>query len=137
MAKFKVYLAKLKRRDRKPTTVYKVGITQSSDAMRRLLYNGPDEPFPISKAFTDIKIMKTVWCSCEEEALALEQQIMDNIKGSDKYFHNWYEPDQLSGITEMRTWNYEEVQRIFKMMEDHNEKDHDRVALESSQSSSN
>ena len=37
--KYKVYLAKLKRPVGKPKTVYKVGITSSSDAMSRLTYN--------------------------------------------------------------------------------------------------
>lgn len=118
MARFKVYLAKLKRTDRKPYTVYKVGITRSHDAMDRLLYAGPDEPYPISKTFTDIKIMKTVWVESEEQALALEQRIIDNIKGSEDYFHNWWEPEKLSGITEMRKWDYDEVQRIFKLMDE-------------------
>lgn len=118
MGKYKVYLAKLKRTDRKPYTVYKVGITRSHDAMDRLLYAGPDEPHPISKTFTDIKIMKTVWVESEEQALALEQKIIDNIKGSEDYFHNWWEPEKLSGITEMRKWDYDEVQRIFKLMDE-------------------
>lgn len=118
MARYKVYLAKLKRSDRKPFTVYKVGITRSHDAMDRLLYNKPDEPHPISKTFTDIKIMKTVWVESEEQAVALEQYIIDNIKGSEDYFHNWWEPEKLSGITEMRKWDYDEVQRIFKLMDE-------------------
>ena len=118
MARYKVYLAKLKRTDRKPYTVYKVGITQSSDAMSRLLYCGPDEPFPISVTFPNIKIMKTVWVGSEEEALALEKHLMDTIRGPEAYFHNWWEPSRLSGITEMRTWNYDEIQTIFKLMDE-------------------
>lgn len=118
MAKFKVYLAKLRREDRAPYTVYKVGITRSYDALDRLLYQGDDEPYPIVKAFPDIKIMKTVWVESEEQALALERYIIDNIKGSEDYFHNWWEPQKLSGITEMRKWDYEEVQRIFKLMDE-------------------
>ena len=59
----KVYLAKLKRSDgNKPSTVFKVGITRYGDALNRLRYNGPDEPFPIVETFPDIKVMASVWC---------------------------------------------------------------------------
>ena len=43
---------------------------------------------------------------------------MYNISG-DERFHNWYEPKQLSGITEMRTWNYDEVQKVFEIMKEY------------------
>ena len=113
---FKVYLAKLKRTNAIPKVVYKVGITKSKDAMDRLMYRGSDEPYPISKYFTDIKVMHSVYCETEQEALALEKLIMDTIKGKENKFHNWYEPDQISGITEMRKWNYDEVQQVFAIM---------------------
>jgi len=116
--KYKVYLAKLKRPIGKPKTVYKVGITSSSDAMSRLTYNRWDEPNPIIETFPDIKVMNSVWVESEEEALALEQKIMYTISGSER-FHNWYEPKQLSGITEMRTWNYDEVQKVFEIMKEY------------------
>ena len=116
---FKVYLAKLKRTNAIPKVVYKVGITKSKDAMDRLMYRGSDEPYPISKYFTDIKVMHSVWTENEDEALALEEEIMEAVKGDDQYFHNWYEPRQLSGITEMRKWNYDEIQQIFGMMNDY------------------
>lgn len=117
--KWKVYLAKLKRASGHPKTVYKVGITRSSDAMRRLTYQGADEPNPIVSEFPDIKVMHSVWTENEDEALALEEEIMKTVKGNDQYFHNWYEPRQLSGITEMRKWNYDEIQQIFGMMNDY------------------
>ena len=43
---------------------------------------------------------------------------INNISG-DERFHNWYEPKQLSGITEMRTWNYDEVQKVFEIMKEY------------------
>ena len=116
--KYKVYLAKLKRPAGNPKTVYKVGITSSSDAMSRLTYNRWDEPNPIIETFPDTKVMNSVWVESEEEALALEQKIMYNISG-DERFHNWYEPKQLSGIKEMRTWNYDEVQKVFEIMKEY------------------
>ena len=125
MKKYKVYLAKLKREyfvQGLPKTVYKVGITSSYDAMKRLSYDGPDEPYPIINTFQDIKVMSSVMCDNEEEALALEKHIMDTIKGNEVHFHNWYEPEQVSGITEMRRWDYEEVQKVFELMDAHKEK---------------
>jgi len=113
---YKVYLAKLKRTNGKPSTVYKVGITSSSDAMKRLTYNGPDEPNPIIETFPDIKVMKSVWCKSESHALKLEEFIINTIANGDR-FHDWYEPAKVSGITEMRCWNYDEIQRIFRIME--------------------
>lgn len=122
---YKVYLAKLKRAHRVdglPNTVYKVGITSSADAMQRLTYSGADEPNPITSTFTDIKIMaSTGRVYTREQAEAIEKRIMKEITSSagDTYFHNWYEPRQLSGITEMRVWNYDEIQSIFKIFEEY------------------
>jgi hypothetical protein len=118
---YKIYLAKLKRAERPgkglPNTVYKVGITSSMDAMDRLLYNGDDEPNPITSVFPDVKVMTTVWAANKEMALRIESFIMNSIKGNDKSFHNWYEPRQISGITEMRRWDYDEVQKVFGIMD--------------------
>lgn len=114
---YKVYLAKLKRVGKKPTCVYKVGITSSRDAMNRLLYNESDEKEPISNHFNDIKIMRSIPNIPYEQALKIESFIMNRIKGNDKNFHNWFEESKISGITEMRIWNYEEVTRIIKIMD--------------------
>lgn len=114
---YKVYLAKLKRPNGTPKTVYKVGITSSKDALQRLTYQGSDEPYPIVETFPDIKVMKSVWCSTKEKAYELEQKIINTIKGKEKYFHNWFEPKQLSGITEMRTWNYMEFLKCIDIMD--------------------
>jgi hypothetical protein len=119
--RYKVYIAKLKRTDTTPRVVYKIGITSSSDAMDRLTYNGPDEPHPIKKYFSDIKVMKTRWMSNKNEALKLEKNIMDNIKQKEKYFHNWYEKNHISGITECRIWNYEEFKKCCEMMDNFKE----------------
>jgi len=116
--KYKVYLAKLKRTNKWPKCVYKVGITGSSDAMKRLTYNGPDEPNPISDTFPDIKVMNSIWVESREAAEKIESAIMESIRASkgDKYFHNWFEPTQFSGVTETRKWDYNEIQSIFEMM---------------------
>jgi len=118
MQPWKIYLAKLKRLEAVeglPTTVLKVGITASSDAMKRLSYKGADEPYPIIETFQDIKVMHSVWASSREEAEQIEQAIMKAIAGNN-YFHNWREPKKLSGITEMRTWNYDEFQQAISIM---------------------
>jgi hypothetical protein len=114
---YKVYIAKLKRTNASPRVVYKVGITSSSDAMQRLTYSGPDELYPIKKYFSDIKVMKSCWISSKEKALELEKYLMDNIKGDEKFFHNWYEKDPISGITECRIWNYEEFKKCCSLMD--------------------
>lgn len=118
----KIYLAKLKRtlppNDRRPTCVYKIGITADTDAMKRLTYNRSDEPHPIIRYFPDIKVMKAIYVDTEEDALRAENKLMETIRGDERWFHNWYEPDQISGITEMRRWDYDEIQRIFGLMDD-------------------
>jgi len=114
---YKVYIAKLKRQQGNPRIVLKVGITSSSDAMDRLTYKGADEPYPISNYFPDIKIMassKRIYS--REEAESIEAYIMQSIKGTDLYFHNWREKDQISGITEMRIWNYDEFLKALKLL---------------------
>jgi hypothetical protein len=114
----KVYLAKLKRKDVKPTCVYKVGITSSYDAMDRLLYRGPDEPFPISNYFEDIKVMKSIYVPDRITAELVEKFLMKSISG-DSRFHNWYEKDQISGITEMRVWDYDEYLKVRELMDNY------------------
>lgn len=115
--RYKVYIAKLKRVNVVPRVVYKIGITSSSDAMDRLTYDGPDEPYPIKKYFSDIKVMKTRWVVSKEQALKMEKFIMDSIKQKERYFHNWYEKDPISGITECRIWNYEEFKKCCYLMD--------------------
>jgi hypothetical protein len=106
---YKVYLAKLKRKEGNPKCAFKIGITSSSDAMDRLTYDKADEPYPIKKYFPDIKIMaSTPRKFSKVEAESIEAYIMKRIQGMDPSFHNWYEKDQVSGITEMRRWNYNE-----------------------------
>ena len=116
---YKSYIAKLKRVTGNPRCVFKVGITSSSDAMDRINYRGADEPYPITNYFHDNKIMKaTQRVYTEEQAKFIEKYIMDGIKGDEKYFHNWYENDQISGCTEMRKWHYQEFQRACILMDE-------------------
>ena len=114
---YKVYIAKLKRVNGTPRVVLKVGITSSTDAMNRLMYSESDESFPISRYFSDIKVMKSSKrVYTREEAEAIESSIMNDTKG-DGYFHNWYEKDQISGITEMRVWNYDEFVKACELLD--------------------
>lgn len=116
--RYKVYLVKLKRNHGRPRCVYKVGITSSIDAMDRINYRGKDEPNPITNYFTDNKVMKTIWCGTYAEAFQVEQYLMELIAGTRDSFHNWWEPTMISGLTEMRLWNYEEVIKCIKFMND-------------------
>jgi len=121
--KYKVYIAKLKRVDKTPRVVFKVGITKSSDALKRLLYDGPDEPHPIKKYFPDIKVMKSRWMTNQTEALKLEKYLMNTIQQQQKSFHNWWEESPVSGITECRIWNYEEFKKCCELMDSYKEKE--------------
>jgi hypothetical protein len=121
--KYKVYIAKLKRTNKTPHIVFKVGITKSADALDRLLYDGVDEPHPIKKYFSDIKVMKSRWMSSRTEALNLEKHLMNTIQQNEKSFHNWWEKDHISGITECRIWNYEEFKKCCGLMDSYKEKE--------------
>lgn len=117
--KEKVYIAKLKNPLRsKHKCVFKVGHTSSSDAMDRINYRGSNELYPITDFFTDNKIMKSIWCEDHQEAYQVEQYLMEHIAGSVKEFHNWWEPVLPCGGTEMRLWNYDEVVKGIKFLED-------------------
>ena len=117
--KYKVYIAKLKRTNSYPRVVLKVGITSSTDAEDRLRYRREDEPYPITNYFSDIKIMKSSQkIYTKEEAKSIEAYIMHRIKGTDKYFHNWREDDQISGITEMRKWDYNDFLKSLSLLEE-------------------
>lgn len=113
-----VYIAKLIRKIGDPKVVYKIGITNARDPMLRLTYQGPDEPYPILKYFPDIQLLHYVALPSKYQAEKLERKLMGIIKkmSGDKRFHNWREPDQISGITEMRIWSYVEVQKCIAVM---------------------
>jgi len=117
---YKVYLARLERGQLPgwPYCVYKIGITQFDNALIRLRYAGADEPNPIIKTFPITKIIKTITVENEDQALKIEAEIMKRTINwaKDKRFHNWYEPDQVSGITEMRKWDRAEVRYVTHLM---------------------
>ena len=114
-----VYIAKLIRKVGDPKVVYKIGITNARDPMLRLTYQGPDEPYPILKYFPDIQLLHYVALPTKYQAEKLERRIMGIIKkmSGDSRFHNWREPDQISGITEMRIWSHVEVQKCIAGMD--------------------
>jgi hypothetical protein len=115
--KYKVYIAKLKRIDTEPYAVMKVGITRFSDALKRLNYCSESEQYPITKYFPEVKVMKSRWVSSKDVALKLEKKIMDNIKKQNEKFHNWREPEPMSGITECRKWDYDEFLKMCDIMD--------------------
>lgn len=122
--KWKVYQVKLCRDKPKsetglPNCIHKVGITQYVDAESRLRYVGDDEPHPIVDTFSNIKVMRSIIVGSKEEAEIVEKTLMKYVKqtSGDEHFHNWYEPFHISGITEMRVWDYDEVQLVRKVMD--------------------
>jgi hypothetical protein len=83
------------------------------------MYRKADERYPISNYFSDIKIMKNSQrIYPEDEAKYIEAYIMNGIKGDNPYFHNWREQDQISGITEMRIWNYDEFLKSLELLDE-------------------
>jgi len=109
-----VYLADLLRQEGEPKRAYKIGKTNARDPMLRLTYKGPDEPHPILNYFPDIQLIRHISFPTEYQADRAERFIMWRIKqmsGTNR-FHNWNEPDCISGITEMRIWNLFEVNYI-------------------------
>jgi hypothetical protein len=105
-----LYLAILLRQNAKPKKVIKIGITNARDPMLRLTYKGEDEPHPILNYFPDIQLVKYKAFDTKEEAERAERKIMGMVKRqfNSPRFHNWREPDHISGITEMRIWDKEE-----------------------------
>ena len=129
----KLYLARLQRTSedlRKsygqrnadfPIDVFKVGITGLPHPAERLWYNRPDELFPICRYFSTIEVINYVALKAEV-ARAAEQAIFRRIGGGGNPwtnfgFHNWYEPDQISGITEMRRMHLQEFDRVNTIIE--------------------
>jgi hypothetical protein len=110
-----LYLAMLIRAD--GSKVYKIGITNARDPMLRLTYQGSDEPYPILKYFPDIHLLKYMWFPTKYQAERAERFIMWSVKQKYKTprFHNWEEEDPISGITEMRLWNDDEVKFVKKL----------------------
>lgn len=112
----KVYLASLAREienTKLPSHVFKVGISNLQSSLDRLYYTGWDEPHPISYFFPKIKLLAEIETD-QLMAEALEAHVMKMI-GSPR-FHNWYEPKQISGITEMRKWNSREVDMAYAII---------------------
>ncbi len=112
--KWLLYLALLTRTDREPEKVMKIGITNARDPMLRLTYKGADEPRPILNYFADINLIKYIELDTKEEAERRERRIMGMVKRqfNSPRFHNWREPDHISGITEMRIYNNKEFEFI-------------------------
>jgi len=115
-----LYLAMLLRSDNTPKRVYKIGITNARDPMLRLTYQGPDEPYPIINYFPEIFLLKYIWLPTKKLAEKAERFIMWKIKQTtnSNRFHNWREKDPISGITEMRVWNDDEIKLCEHLFEE-------------------
>lgn len=109
-----LYLAELFRKIGDPKRAYKIGITNARDPMLRLTYSGADEPCPILNYFPDIRLIRFISFPTKHQAERAERFIMWKIKqiSGTPRFHNWEEPDSISGITEMRIWNFQEIKLI-------------------------
>jgi hypothetical protein len=118
MKPYYIYVVALMRTDLAPYDIIKIGISQNP--INRLFYNGSDEPYPIWESFPHMVVLKVIEIGPRYKAEAIEQFIMNLIKRDAKYFHNWYELPawkKITGITEMRIWNDQEVEDILLLVD--------------------
>lgn len=106
-----------------PNCVFKVGITKYRDAESRISFDGDNE-HPIRNTFDVVQYQRSIQVENRTVAEKLEKYIMETVFGAraqinaiegkytEKAFHNWYEPNQIDGITEMRRWNMPEVKLV-------------------------
>jgi hypothetical protein len=113
-----MYVAELRRLNGVPNRVLKVGITNAKDPMYRLMYKQPDEQYPISKYFPDIRVVKVREFRTKEEAERNERRVMGMVKKrfNSERFHDWRENDKISGITEMRIWRLDEAKYVEEIL---------------------
>ena len=113
---FKVYLVKFNRETSFPKCVYKVGITSHKDVEER--FKNLQDSNAVMNHFEKMKVMHSIWVDNEDLALVLEAHILSTIRDltDSPRFHNWHEPVQLDGITEMRKWNYDEFLTVIDIM---------------------
>jgi len=123
---YSVYLLKLER-DYSTNGVFevlKVGITK--DLNTRINYKGSDEPWPIWKCFpTSQEILyNTEYRFSEKEAEAIEQAVMSKVavannsldNDGNPRFHNFSEPNLISGVTEMRKYTQSDADLALKTL---------------------
>lgn len=94
--------------------VWKMGLHRGSDIMdrfRKELFEG---------IIKDLKPWISVWVANDYLELT-EKQCFDEIVkvfgGYKNRFHNFWLPKMVNGLTEMREYNYEEIQYAYKMLE--------------------
>ena len=104
---------------------YKVGITRHIDVakrFKRILDEG---------AISSFKIMKSSYFESEEEAYEAEQNLFKEIThkfGGYKHkdgiirFHNFYTKRKYNGITEIRTYNQNEVNYCWQYINNNGKK---------------
>ena len=111
-----------------PNCVYKVGITKFKDAESRISFDGDNE-HPIRNTFEVLQYQRSIQVENKNIALKLEKYIMDTVFKAraqilareghyvEHAFHNWFEPNKVDGITEMRRWNKAEVDLVRKILD--------------------
>lgn len=116
---YKIYLGfltKLPNVQGLPNKVTKPGITLSFDALKRLNYVGDDEPYPISNYFKTKILISTSKIFKKKEQAEYAEHYLQRLVSSDN-FHDFYYKEPISGITEMRQFNYEENGILYSEIE--------------------
>lgn len=116
---YKVYLVTFTVENKK---VYKIGITSKSDAQQRF------QQLIDSGKIKDFKIHISRWvkdlCQAENKETSCFKEIVLNYpennyidKEGNHHFHNLWLDEQISGITEIRKYDYEEYRTAYKLVE--------------------
>lgn len=94
-----------------PQSVYKVGITSAKDPYDRLRYNAIADKITISQVFPYACLLACRTFPDKATANAAERKILGSVKPKDFLIES-----KISGITEMRRWDQEEVDKIILML---------------------
>lgn len=109
--RYNLYLFRLwtddKRQD--PQQVYKIGITTAKDPYNRLRYNSIADKITISQVFPYASLLACRTFMDRADASRAEHKILKNIKPKDFLIES-----KISGITEMRRWDQNEVDWIIR-----------------------
>lgn len=106
--------------DGKRIPTYKVGITEKEDIVK-----GRFKEEVSSGLFEQVEVLADVWFDSRPEAEAYETSLFNlvvdefggyQLKDGSIRFHNFYTKQQPKGITEMRSLNVNEVDRLIQVM---------------------
>ena len=110
---YNLYLFKLWTDDSRqdPPCVYKIGITSALNPYDRIRYNSIADRVAISHVFPNCALLATKLFMNKAEAAQCEADLLMSVSKKDFVIET-----RISGITEMRRWNQEEVDHILSVI---------------------